>query len=123
MTTPDCYTQEELAFAGLSADLVLAIAFVDDGKGSVRRVFMSEGDDGIPVTDGRVLGIVAPPPGLCVIRENPTTEGDQAPAEPKTLGLGRIDGDGNFSVREPWARRAREALAWHAELMRVRATV
>ncbi len=121
MTSPDSYTQDELAAAGLATELVLGVAFIDDGKGNIRRAFLTESDAAMVTGGERIVGIVAPPANLCLVRENPAPAADGKAVEPATtIGVARIDPDGNLNVGEPWAVKTREALAWHAELNRLR---
>ncbi len=121
MSTPDSYTQEELAAAGLTTELVLGVAFIDDGKGNIRRAFLTEGDAAMVTGGERIVGIVAPPANLCLVRDTSTTASEGKPGDPPaTLGTARLDSDGHLNVGEPWAVKTREALAWHAELSRLR---
>ena len=121
MTSPESYTQEELDAAGLTTELILGVAFIDDGKGNIRRAFLTEGDAAMPTGGERIVGVVPPPANLCLVRESSAPAADGKPPDaPAMLGAGRIDSDGNLNVGEPWAVRTREALAWHAELTRLR---
>ena len=122
MSTPDSYTQEELAAAGLTTELVLGVAFIDDGKGNIRRAFLTEGDAAMVTGGERIVGIVAPP-AQPMPRSRHLDDGKRGQARPirrRRSGTARLDSDGNLNVGEPWAVKTREALAWHAELSRLR---
>jgi|SRR5271165_5048822 len=118
MSTIDLYTPEEITAVGLSAELVLAIAFVDDGNGNIARVWLTN-RGATSLGSARLLGIVPAPENLCLIREGPANDDGHAAGEP--IGLARLDVEGNLSVREPWAADTRESLAFHTELVRLRA--